>query len=30
MLNEEVIKLELIEEIRWLIRLRWIAIGGYF
>ena len=28
MLNEEVIKLELIEEIRWLIRLRWIAIGG--
>lgn len=28
MLNEEVIKLALIEEILWLIRLRWIAIGG--
>lgn len=30
MLQKDVIKLELIEEIRWLIRLRWIAIGGIF
>lgn len=30
MLQEEVIKLELIERIQWLIKLRWIAIGGIF
>ncbi|MGR3310450.1 MAG: two-component system sensor histidine kinase NtrB [Candidatus Brocadiales bacterium] len=28
MLQKEVIKLELVGEIKWLIRLRWIAIGG--
>jgi PAS domain S-box-containing protein len=30
MLQKDVIKLELVGEIRWLIRLRWIAIGGIF
>jgi PAS domain S-box-containing protein len=30
MLQEEAVRLVFIEKIRWLIRLRWIAIGGIF